>query len=446
MATIPYTAGRPQVDISFSGISGTWGHLFEKFEFKGMVNGGYIVRCKLIDPSYQLLKKLIEQGYFKESRSKSLDIKFQIKAGVGVSGPERATSEQTAKIISMEPSGDKADAGEIEFVAIDNPSWYLNTGDGSGEAYRGKISDVIKKVVAKYAPTIQLDIGETTDSRENRWWMMRQDPRTFISSLLDWSSAVTKEKTQWIIAMAGDDLIIKEQAALLSKQRAFYRFYDGQSVNNLVGWSAVANNALSIVQTKIITQGVSAVSGRYFDKITDKDENIVFAKDSTTSKKIIANVPKERSFAKPNDDPGSGPPNIGWTAVPATPEIYNGGELGLRYDEYIDGRARSMYLNMMNSLLRVKFRVFGHGEWSDCRGLGVDTIYVKWTSEPTYDAAGKKTSSGIYWLTGNWLVYGFHHIVTRGAWWTDLYVARSDYNAMAKKAGGNVQPVIADII
>ncbi len=89
-----------------------------------------------------------------------------------------------------------------------------------------------------------------------------------------------------------------------------------------------------------------------------------------------------------------------------------------------------MWLNMVNTLLRAKFTVNGHGEWSECRGLGVDTIFVKWTT-------GKgENGERFWWTTGSWLVYGFHHVVDRGKWLTDLYCARFDSDSSSKKVGG----------
>lgn len=425
MTITPSTSGRPQVEISLSGIEGEWGNLYRKFEFKATLNGGYVVKCLLFDPDFKLAQALINNGYFENSRNTPLTMTFKIKSGPD-NDPNRSTKRRSVKIVSIIPRGENSQKGMVEFVGIDLPSWYLNIGEGAGRTYTGKLSQVIREVVSKYAPDVQLNISETIDSRSNKWFMMRQDPRTFITSLLEWSTPLTNKKTQWIIASTEDNnrpiLNIKEQAELQSKQRAFYRFNDGLETDTINSWNAVANNALSSVQTKIITQGISAISGRYFDRITDKEEQIVVVKDTTTANKITADVPKDRTFTKPSED-GS---IVGTTAIPALPEL-NGGELGLRYDEYIDGRARSAYLGMLNSLLKVKFRVLGHGEWSDCEGLGIDTIYVKWMLE-----------NNTYWLTGNWLVYGFHHIVERTGWWTDVFATRYDYNSESKKVGGSV--------
>jgi hypothetical protein len=293
--------------------------------------------------------------------------------------------------------------------------------------WKGRVDQVIKKVVNKYAPLVNVDVGRTTDSEQNQWWMMRQDPKTFISSLMDWSASITQRKTQWLVEVDGYEMLIKEQAAISSKQRAFYRFFASSDHDTIAKVTLRADNALSAVQTKLVTAGLASISGQYLDRITDKKEEKVFIKDSRTSNKQIAKTNDNQSFTKP---PDAESPRVGWSEITSIPEIYSAGDLGLRFDEYIDGRPRAMWLNMMNSLLRAKFNIIGHGEWSDCRGLGVDTVFIKWT------CARGDSGQEFWWVAGNWLVYGFHHIVTPAGWNTDLYCARFDHDAAAKQVGG----------
>lgn len=438
MVTTPKTKVSPLTEVYFSSFPDeNQGTRFRSFEFKGMVNGGYIVRGTIIDTHFNLLNKLIKSGYLQESRSSFLQMRFKIKSGSGTSGPETETNFQVVNIISLKGKGSSPYEGYIEFIGIDPPSWHLNTGDGSGKVYKGNVSDVIKQVVTEYAPGVESDIGSTVDSIENRWAMMRQDPKTFISSLVDWSSSVTKNKTHWIVSMIGasdfresSKIIIKEQADLPSNQRAFYRYWADEGHDTIKDWEFLSNNALSITETKIITQGLSAISGQFLDRITDEKEEHVFAKDSNTPSKKIALTDKNKSTKRPDDSPDAFPPQIGWTSVGAIPE-HNAGDLGIRYDEYIDGRARGLYLNMMNSLMRMRLTVLGHGEWSTIEGLGVDTVYLKWMGQPSSEDDNKK----IHFFTGNWLVYGFHHKVDRREWYTDLYLARFDYDAIAEKVG-----------
>lgn len=432
----PKIEARPQPEIIFEseGIQPKdWGHLFKKIEFKAMLNGGYIVKALLGDPNFSLLDSLIEQGYLQKSRTKVLKIKFKLKAGPNEQEvPEKATKYQTAHIISLRALGDRSDRGLLEFIGIDPPSWYLNTGDGSGQIITGNVQTAIRKIVEQYAPNIKLDITETVDSKQNKWSMYRQDPKTFIGSLLDWSSSVTKNKTNWLISSDGDELNIQEQAAIKSKPRAFYRFWDGSGNDTIMDWELISNNALSLTNTKIITQGLSTTSGQYLDRISDRDEKMVFIKDANTKNKRIAKTDDTQSFSKPNDNIGSGPQEIGWTSVSAIPEIHSAGDMGLKYSEYIDGRPRGMYLDLVNSLMKLKVTVIGHGEWDSNVGLGVDTVFLKWMKLQR----GSDDASGTLWfLSGNWIIYGFHHRMTRGAWLTDLHLARFDHDAIAKRVG-----------
>lgn len=426
----PKSQARPQVKVTFElgGLAGRdFGHLFRSFEFRGMVNGGYIVRCKLFDAHYNLLTQLVEEGYFKETRTRPVTITFQILQGPNGTYPETATRTQTAIMMSLDTIGGPDDIGNIEFIAIDPPSWYLNLGDAGGDYYKGRVDQVIKQVVETYAPSVNLEIGRTTDSENNKWWMLRQDPKTFISGMTDWSSSITQKRTQWMLQMDGTRLIIKEQGALPSKQRAFYRYFAQKDLDTISEISLKADNALSIVQAALVTAGSAAVSGHYLDKITDSKKEKVFSKDTNTGNKQIARVTDDQSFTKPEDAIDRA---AGWSSVTAIPEIYSAGDLGITFEDYIDGRGRAMWLNMTNALLRIKFKVLGHGEWSSTEGLGVDTIFVKWT-------AGRRAGGkNFWWTTGNWLVYGFHHIVTRREWFTDLYCSRFDYDAEAKKVGG----------
>jgi hypothetical protein len=431
MVSVPQSQARPLIRIEFEvdGLIGKdFGHLFSRFEFMSMINGGYIIRAQLGDPSINLLSILTKNGYLVSSRSRVLPINFQILASSAGEYPSTATRKQRAIVLSLNSFGGPRDHAYLEFVAIDPPSWYLNAGDASGKSYKGKVSKVIQSIVEEYAPDITLEISETIDNEQNRFWIMRQDPKTFISSLSDWSSSVTRKKTNWILGMNGNKLSIKEQAELLSKSRAFYRFWKGD-VDTIKKWDFLADNALSVVQTKLITQGISAISGQYLDRITDKQEQKIFVKDSRTENKKTARTTIKESFKKPDDSPGAGPPRVGWSSVQGIPELYSAGDLGPRYEEYLDGRPRMMWLSLVHNVMRLKLTVLGHGEWSDSMGLGCDTVFLKWRQEP--DELG----DSLYFHNGVWLVYGFHHIVSRKRWFTDLYLARYDFDSKAEKVG-----------
>ena len=176
--------------------------------------------------------------------------------------------------------------------------------------------------------------------------------------------------------------------------------------------------------TRIISQGLSSVSGSYLDPITDQKKDTTVVKDSTTNKKVIANATDENSFTKANEQ------IIGASSIASIPEYYSAGDLGLNYDNYIDGRARDLWLGLTRNLVRCKFRVLGHGEWSDGFGLGIDTIKILWMG------AAKEIGepSPEWFLSGNWIVYGFKHDMTPNGWVTDIYAARFDHDASGTKA------------
>lgn len=415
----PVSTDRADVDLYFDvggGDAVDASGICTQFKFRAMMNGGYLIYGKLKDANFSVVRKLlIDAEYFKKSRSQIFRCQFRIKW----SGSDNQTTYQSAYIISMRGLIDTADSADLEFVAIDPPSWYLNTGDCFNGAFKGKVSQVIEQVISRYAPDIVVNVSETADSQHNYHYMMGMDPKTFITSLIDWSSSLTNKRTQWIIAMDDTYMQIQEQAELPSKNVGFYVGpHAGRDAPTIRQTELLANNALSATNTKIITNGISAVSGQYLDVTSDFDESRVVVKDSNTSNKYKAKVGPDRAFTKPGD---GGPPTTGYTQIQSIPEL-SGGELGIPYEQYIDGRARSLWLNMTNMVMRCRFRVIGHGVFSSGIGLGVDTITVQWL-----DAEFEP-----YFLSGNWIVYGFEHIYALSNWVTDIYCARFDYDAAAK--------------
>ncbi len=420
MADSPIISAAPAVDILFDFVEApddttNLGGLCLRFDWRAMLNGGYIVKCRIHDPYYSNLRAVIANGWYNTKLTGRL--RFRLRWP----NVNNDTGWQVAYIVSGHFSGEDADSGYIEFVAIDPPSWHLNCGDASGEAFRGSISDVIKQCVSYYAMPVALTITETTDSNNGLWYMMRQDPKTFILSLLDWSCSLTPKKTQWFIGMDGLNLQIKEQAAIQSNNIGFYRGPRRQVTlePHIENWEMLSNNVMTLLNNKLVTQGVSAITGEYLDRITDEDEVNLFVKDDTTPSKLKAAVGMGRAFEKP---PDGGPPRVGWTSIAGVPEVYSAGELGIPYGDYIDGKARALWLGTSNRIQRVRFKAHGHGVYRNSLGLGVDTITVQWMD----------VDDKIFFLSGNWIVYGFHHKFVPGFWTTDIYCARLAHDATAK--------------
>ena len=385
------------------------GHNFVKFEWASFVNGGYIIKARISDPWFNFLKELAVKGYLKEGREKETPVKFKIQWSDG-----KSTKQRLAFMTDLKAHGTNG-AGEIEFIAIDPPSFYLNEGLADGRVYEGKISDVIRKVIQDFAPRIKPDVSETLDNEKNKWWMMRQDPHTFIRSLLDHAAGVAKKHTNFIVASVDEEITIREQAEMPNPDFGIYYVNShGDAIADALDFEMLADNFVSPLQTRLITSGISAISGEFLDKVTDLGEQKVIVKDENTGNKINTNITPKQGFAKPEKK---------WaTSIMAIPE-HSAGDMGLQYSKYIDGRARGLFMNMLNLVMRVRMRVTGEPDLHDSSDLGGATATLTWR-----DIDGEP-----YFLSGRWLLYGFHHVVTRERWTTDLYLARLDYNADAKK-------------
>lgn len=408
----------PTIKIAGQDISAN----FKRFEWASFVNAGYIVRAQIHDPYHNWLQRFAtEKKYLELGRKEPFDVKFKIDWAEGPKMPEL----KKAIITDLSTTG-TMNMSMLEFIAIDPPSWFLNRGDADGSVFKGRVSDVIDQVVKKYTkgsnPKIKLKISKTQDNEENFWWMHRQDPKTFIMSLLDWSSSLTKNKTHWIIASDDEKLIIQEQRDALQNKFEF----DVYSVNQIgaggqdvTNYSMFSDNYLTPLHVNLTTAGISAISGQYLDKTTDQQKKKVFARDKTTDKKINADVDEDHSFEAPGEMPWA-------TQIMAIPE-HSAGDVGIKYENYIDGRARYTFLRMLSFVMRIKVTVFGDVALNDSTKLGVSTAILNWEPLPS-DIESKP-----FFLGGVWLVYGFHHIVTRAGWKTDIYLYRYDHDAKAKE-------------
>lgn len=374
------------------------------FEWSSFINGGYIIKATINDPYFNILTN-VSKSYLKDGRNKETEVKFKLKWD-----DEKQTKQRTAYMTSLQAHGE-GEGGVIEFIAIDPPTFKLNEGKGDGKAYTGKVSDVIKKVAQEYGVS-NVKITDTKDNQNNVWHMMRQDPKTFIRSLLDWSASITQKKTHWIVASVDEELVIKEQSDLETKDFKTYFYNKGNSGADILSYELMADNFVSPLQTKLITSGISAISGQFIDSVSMKKETTI--DDANTKDKVNVTIQDKQGFKKPSND---------WaTSIKAIPE-HNGGELGVKYSDYIDGRARGMFLNMLNLVMRMKITVTGDSDLHDSSDLGAAKCTISW----------KDIDNEPYFLSGKWLVYGWHHVVDVSDWKTHVYLARLDYDAEAKK-------------
>lgn len=429
-ASTPVAGGQPIAEVIIQ-LPGTGGELdvsglCQDLKWGAQLNGGYTLSVKLLDNNFNILKRLtVESNYFQKSRASIVSVRFRLRWPDLAANRKNETAWQIALITNAAMEGDTADAASMVFEAVDPPSWFLSCGSSFGGVFTGRVSDAIRQCVNKFASAVVLDVTPTTDSAQNKWYMMRLDPKSFIMSLLEWSSSITPKRSQWLVACDGMNLSIKEQLSIPSNNVAFYqgprRAQPGDS--HISAWSMRSDNAFSLYGTKLSVAGLSITTGQYLDRITDADERATVVKDGTTDSKYKAKVSGERAFTKPTEQIGSGtaPPFVGWTHVGSVPEIYSGGELGKPYATYIDGRARKMFLDLQRMVMRTCFHVIGHGIYTSSKGLGVDTITLDWI-----DADGTP-----FFLHGNWILDGFLHHFKPGSWVTRVYCNRLDWNANA---------------
>jgi hypothetical protein len=423
-----------KVDAGGGSMPDSGGNCIE-YEFTAMLNGGEQVRAKFTDPHFTMYKNFVNNDYFQYGRDSSMG-PVLLESWIRWNSDLRLVT-QNHIVVTMAPSG-ATNSSEIELLAIDYPSYYLAAGDASGKSYKGNVNSVIQQVFQQYNKedrcTLQFDT-KTSDNKQNRWWQLRMDPKTFILSILDWSTSLSEKQTRWMLYPDDDILMIKEQAEVESKQRATYewRGYGGtgdKRVGDILEWEFIGDNALQMLNQQMVTSGMSSISGAYFDQSTYKqDKSTVYVGDKRTSKKFKPDVEGGgellKSFLKPSDEADPTLDVAGWTTISSIPEL-SGGDMGLKYGDYIDGRARGAYLSSSPTLMRMRFRVFGHHIWSGSEGLGADTINITLTA--TDDGAP-------YFMAGNWIVYGFSHIYHPGIWTTDLYCYRLDKDAEAKAVG-----------
>lgn len=413
---------------------GASGKQFVKCTYRAFMNMGEQINVRLADPFFSMVNdSIVGQGYYGQSRQKGpINIRSRIE---WVGGPSNLVTEyQNHALIAINPVGKDAESQEIEFIAIDFASWFLNGGDAGGYSYQGSVSEVIEQVCRKYGHGIlRAEVAtKTKDSKHNRWWQNRMTPRAFIKSLLEWAPAVSDKKTTWLVWPddGGGESSVQHRVKFVemgqeqSLQRATYNFRGAapgeKGYGDIIDWELLGDNSLAIVANKMVTSGISSVSGTYYDRRTPDDGDKVKIGDKETPNKLKPKVQPTGAYSKPPDsDPLTGP--TGWTAIPALPEP-SGGELGLKFDEYMIGPALNRYLSASRTLLNVRFRVTGHHIWSGSFGLGVDTIEIKMSTE----------KGNPHFLKGKWIVFGYQHTLTRKEWVTDLYCYRLDHDAQAR--------------
>lgn len=435
-----------RVDLFIGTSNINYTKVIRKFEWKSIADNGFIVRAVLIDNTFDILDSATLE-MFRNARQYGipLAIKFVLRYinNDQTSPKEMVIKERSAIVTDFRSKGGSEYAANVEFIAIDPISFYINSGDCSGGVFTGKIggSDgVISQVINKYVPSeiqlgntkkkIQVKVDDTTDV-PSKHWMMRQDPKTFIVSLLDWSCPFLKHKTSWLVAVGEDDKyctisLTESYTAKLDYPNSYngqrdplvlrYGGNKAQEVADILEWETLHDSTLVTFNNKLVTSGISAISGAYLDRKTDwQIEQSVYVTDVNTEYKSNPSFGPDRGYSKPTKL------DMGWTYIPSVPE-HSGGELGIKYNKYISGRARQIYMDMLNMVMRIKITIRGEPRMFDCDDLGRTQVALRWLGAENSEAK---------FMDGNWLLYGWHHRLHRN-WVTDLYLARLDYDATAK--------------
>jgi hypothetical protein len=399
-------------------------------QWSSFVNTGYLVQGEVHDPNHVALKRIARGSdsstieYLKDGRRKPMPVKFLFKWD-----KENKTEERIAYLTQLHGYG-RGQQSFIKFIAIDPPSFLLNSGTADGRVYTGKVSSVIKDCISDFTgntdgiPNLDIDVTETNDNPKNKFYMARMDPKTFIGTLLDWSSPLSSDKSRWIVSCKDTKINIKKESDLEGVDLGTFTVAPtgSQVARDVDNWELLMNNFVTAYQARMVTAGISSVSGAYLDTINNEDEVIV--DDENTAQKRNVDVKSDRAFTKPGDS-DVWPQGLPATFLSSIPE-FNAGDIGLKYQDYIDGRARQKFINMLPLTMRIRIDIDGNKDVNDSELLGVSTCSLMWKDIDQEE--------NLYFLHGCWIVYGFNHVYNKrkGRWTTQLYLYRIDHDAESK--------------
>lgn len=420
----------PEIYLSIEG-GDNIGHIFEKIEWRAMVNAGYVLKASFADSYWNVLRKLlVDDKYLQNGRKKPTRVVWEL-----IWPGSESTGKYNGYLINVDATGINT-GGTLSFTVIDPPTYWLNAGDSSGKSYKGSVKSVIEQVLNEYyiipnggSKHGSYDVSNTLDNVENRWYMMRMDPKTFINSLVDWAAGVSVDKTNFMISSDGygesnSTIVIKEQSVKESVNLGMWIFdTNAPGAQDAIDFNMSCNTFLSVFQKQLITSGISATTENYMDRITDIQKVVLHIDDIATANKKNVIINQDEGFAKPNPSNAKGVPHEWSTSIISIPE-HSGGDLGVRYSGYVDGRARNQFLSMLNMVMRMKLRITGEPmrELNNAHNLGVSKVNIAWQ-----DADLKSFTLG-----SNWLVNGYHHVVRRDSWYTYVYLNRLDWDALAQ--------------
>lgn len=403
------------------------GYYCDRFEWVCFINAGHRITATFTDNHNAIFTDEFIKELFKKTKDTRTGVDITVRVYQDFNrGKGKKTQPRKFKLLTLSSQISGTILGTtLEIVAIDAASWKLNQGKCSGEAYKGNISSVIKQIVKKHAEGINPEVDETNDTKEGIWYDMRLDPKTVISSLIEWSSAVTNNKTPMVVHCEDQDFKCREWANLpptKNNNKKFIidtKYADRREISSISDIKVLSNNFLSPAATRLHVASISATSGLYIDKGNDDvPDRKKLVKDEFTGQKLMPKVKSDQSYKKSTGESS--------TFIEPIPE-HNNGDVGIKYQDYIIGRAKDWFIRILYTTLRIKVMIDpGDTDFDSVYGCGRDKIILDYRQMQD-GGAGKP-----HYLNGNWMLYGFRHIADKYSFTTELLLSRLDHNAIGK--------------
>jgi len=433
----PIAGQRASVEVFIPDLNaGDLGPYIKKVIFKGFINNGYAIRIQIKNPNFAILDGMFEgdnTGSYRlleriRDNPIALTLKIKYEPGSGRGYPREETRTIKAYIVMIYPHG----SGEIDYVeilAIDPLNFFFRIGDAFGGGFEGNISEVIRQLLRRYIPSgYNLTVPETRDSKANVWWMMRRAPRDVLSHWLHIASSLDESGTPWAVGMFNDEVKIGPISTFTPSSLGYYRKMDENGYGDIIDWEAVLNPSLGHHEMGLVTAGVTATLGQVYDQTNRPNKAIV--SENNTENKWKPKQPMTgvlRSTIRPeNATYAKG--RFGRSFVESPPEYFSAGEIEVPYIDFFDAYARTEYVRHAYKMFTIDLKVKGHGVWDSTIGLGAVNVYVDWHNN-------FKDGVKNYFMSGNWLVYGFEHTWYENNWTTVLKLSKLDLNANAVPVG-----------
>ena len=276
------------------------------YEYEAHFNKPEIVRITVLDPHQTIYDEYMGNYFSKGIQMPPVMLITQgrwVPADHGLRKLELTEKHHALMSVKSSGPGPKgADQCYITFTGIDLPHYMLAAGDAGGYVYNGRVSDVLEQVCDKYSRGLFSSSvrNKTRDDKHNKWWQNRMDPISFIRSLLRWSSPLNKLKTRWVFWSETDyseksSIEFFEQHDDPSVHRASYWWGDMTvpGHGDIISYEMMADNSRDTWRGKLVTSGISTLSGAYHDRVVHRPNmDVVYVDEAATTKKYV-NVAKK---------------------------------------------------------------------------------------------------------------------------------------------------------